>query len=344
MFDLDALLRQAARLDASDLHLSVDDPPTFRVHGELARQGTVPLSPDDLQQIAQAVVPADRLDQYHKGASLDFALTAPEVGRLRVSVYRQRGTPALAIRRISSTVPALESLNLPASLINLASHRRGLILVTGPTGSGKSTTLASMIDRINRTESRHIITLEDPIEYVHASVKSIVHQREVGPGLDVPTFAEGVRSALRQDPDVLLIGELRDLETMTQALQAAETGHLVLATLHAGDAPSTVERIINACPADQQAQVRTQLASTLRAVISQRLLRRADATGLIPAVELLIVTQAIQNLIINNPRQIHSAMQTGQRDGQKLMSDAVQDLAARGLISQSELQAFCRAS
>lgn len=340
---LSAVLAEAVERKASDIHLAVGRPPSLRVHGELVElSGTV--GPEEMEAALTALAPTEQaLTRFRAERTLDFATSVPDVGRLRVNAFHQRSQPAMAIRRIPERVPTFAELQLPAAVKKFCDCRRGLVLVTGPTGSGKSSTLAAMVEEMTQTEPLHVITLEDPIEYLHDLSRGMVNQREIGS--DCLTFAQGVRSALRQDPDVILVGELRDPDTISQALQAAETGHLVLATLHCTDAAAAVDRIINVFPTDQQPQVRVQLAATLRGVIAQRLFKRRKASGMVPAVELLTVTQAIRNHIYQgNTRQIASAIQTGggEDKGMCLMETSVKKLYEDGLISLEDYQGWNR--
>jgi twitching motility protein PilT len=292
----DELVHAAAEEGASDIHMRAGHCPLVRVGGNLERWDSVAaVSAEDLEAIAERLLPPARQAQLRDKLEVDVAWEAPGVGRCRASVFRQRGTVALSLRLIPATVPPIETLGLPPSVIGLVEEQRGLVLVTGVTGSGKSTTLAALVDRINRTRPVHILTIEDPIEFVHDDVLAVITQREIG--FDTPSYASGLRSALRQDPDVILIGEMRDPETIETALTAAETGHLVFSTLHTLDAPETINRIIGAFNPHQQGQIRQQLARVLRAAISQRLLPRADGQGRALAAEVLISTAFIRDCI-----------------------------------------------
>ena len=292
----DALLSEAHRRGASDIHLRAGHVPLVRIDGELSRWTQVQvLGAADLEALATRLLSPAHQERLRTHLEVDVAWQAPGVGRCRASVFRQRGTVAVSMRLIPAVVPSLQSLGLPGSVVTLADESRGLVLITGVTGSGKSTTLAAIIDLINRTRALHILTIEDPIEFVHTDMKAVVTQREIG--FDTPSYVTGLRSALRQDPDVILIGEMRDLETIETALVAAETGHLVFATLHTLDAPETVNRIISVFPPHQQGQVRQQLARVLRAAVSQRLLPRADGRGRALAAEVLIATPFIQDCV-----------------------------------------------
>ncbi|MDN5346858.1 MAG: twitching motility protein PilT [Clostridia bacterium] len=329
--DIRDILQAAAAKGASDVHLTVGLPPVFRYLGELLPQENwPPLQTAVTEELARQLL-GERWPEFATQGELDFAYSLSGIGRFRVNVFRQRGSVAAAIRLIPARVPSLEELGLPPVVGELADQPHGLVLVTGPTGSGKTTTLAAMIDRINHQRSCHIITLEDPIEYLHQHKKSMVNQREIGS--DSPSFASALRAALRQDPDVILVGEMRDLETVATAITAAETGHLVLTTLHTSSAVQSVDRIIDVFPPHQQGQIRIQLADTLAGVITQQLLPRADGKGRVAAVEVLIATPAVRNLIREGKtHQIVSAMQTGGRFGMQTMEMSLKQLSARGII------------
>ncbi|MDN5327224.1 MAG: twitching motility protein PilT [Moorella sp. (in: firmicutes)] len=336
MLDIETILVAAAAAGASDVHISAGLPPVFRVNGELQVQRQ--WEPLDLEMTARLVRPVvgDKWEVFREQGEIDLAYSLPGVSRFRVNVFHQRGSVGAAIRLIPREIPGLESLGLPPVVAELAGRQHGLILVTGPTGSGKSTTLAAMVDKINRERSCHIITLEDPIEYLHQHRRSIVNQREVGS--DTRSFASALRAALRQDPDVILVGEMRDLETIATAITAAETGHLVLATLHTSSAVQSVDRIVDVFPPHQQGQVRIQLADTLEGVITQQLLPRADRKGRVAAVEVLIATPAVKNLIREGKtHQIVSSMQTGARYGMQTMEMALRQLITRGVIFEEGL-------
>ena len=323
---------------ASDLHLKAGSYPIVRVHGELAPLTTERrLESAETAQIAAALLTPELRQRFERQREVDLAYSVPGLGRFRCNVYQQRGTIGLALRVIPMRVPTLEELNLPPVLAKIADEERGLILVTGTTGSGKSTTLAAMIEHINRTAACHIITIEDPIEYLHRDNRSIINQREVS--VDTTSFAQALRAALRQDPDVILVGEMRDAETMETALAAAETGHLVLSTLHTLDATETVNRIIAVFPPHQQRQVRLQLASVLRAVISQRLLPRADSRDRVPAVEVLVSTPFVRDCIIDKDRtsQIRDAIAAGTSQyGMQTFDQSIFGLYQRGLVTLEE--------
>ncbi|MFZ5625791.1 MAG: type IV pilus twitching motility protein PilT [Bacillota bacterium] len=329
------LLQLAVELGASDVHISVDIPPVFRINGKLAAIGERRLSREDTLRLVKEVMTEEQFTRFKESGELDFSYSVPGFGRFRVNTYFQRGSAGMAVRAIPFQIPSLEQLGLPSVVKELAMRERGLVIVTGPTGSGKSTTLASMIDLINNTRDCHIMTLEDPIEYLHRHKKSIVNQREVG--FDTKSFANGLRAALRQDPDVILVGEMRDLETISTAVTAAETGHLVLATLHTSDAPGTIDRIIDVFPPYQQQQIRIQLAATLQGVIAQQLVPTADGRGRVAAVEVLIVNSAVRNLIREQKtHQIYSIMQTNARLGMQTMDFSLRELYYQGKITLEE--------
>jgi len=296
--DINDLLKQAHNLEASDLHIKVGSPPILRIHGELTPLTSEKrLSHEDATKIALAVMTPGQTEVFKKKNDIDLAYSVPGLGRFRCNIFMQRGTVGLVFRVIPMRIPSIEELNLPEVIKKIAGEPRGLILVTGTTGSGKSTTLASMIDIINSQRTEHIMTIEDPIEYLHRDKKSIVNQREIGS--DTESFSKALRQALRQDPDVILVGEMRDFETIQTSLVAAETGHLVLSTLHTIDATETVNRIIAVFPPYQHKQVRMQLSSVLKAIISMRLMPRADGKGRVPAVEVLIATATIKDCVLD---------------------------------------------
>jgi twitching motility protein PilT len=321
---------------ASDVHIVVGLPPLQRVHTVLAgMEGEPPVSDDEALAIIQDLLDEDQFKRFMERRDLDFSAALPDGLRFRVNAHFQRGTPALAFRAIPGTVPPLESLNLPPVVTDMANLEQGLVLVTGETGSGKSTTLASMIDYINHKYRYHVITLEDPIEYFIVSDLSVIEQREAG--LDVTSFASGLKHVLRQDPDVILIGEMRDLETISTALTAAETGHLVLSTLHTNDAASTVERVIDTFPGTQQSQVRSMLANTLKGVICQRLFPRVDQAGMIPATEVLISTPAVRNCIRENRVfEVPNIIETNRAIGMSLFDESLKRLYFSGTISRED--------
>ncbi|MFZ5591990.1 MAG: type IV pilus twitching motility protein PilT, partial [Bacillota bacterium] len=319
---LEQILRTALARRASDIHLTVDSPPVLRLHGQLVRLEQdgrdLTLTPAVLEDMLQQLLTPAQLEQFRERGDLDLAYSLPDGARFRVNVYRQKGCPAVALRVINTSIPSFHDLGLPEVIARLARLPRGLVLVTGPTGSGKSTTLAAMVDLINREQAVHILTLEDPIEYVHRHKKAVVNQREIGH--DSLSFAAALRAAMREDPDVILVGEMRDPETIAVALTAAETGHLVLATLHTSSAAQTVDRIIDVFPPYQQQQIRVQLANSLQGVVSQQLIPRADRQGRVLALEIMVVTPAIRNLIREGKTyQIISQLQTGGKFGMQTM-------------------------
>lgn len=336
--NINELLAQVAKAGASDVHITVGIPPTMRLHGRLLPMTDYDrLMPPDIEPLVRSVTTPEQMRRIDELGELDFSYGVAGVGRFRVNVFRQRDQLAMVMRVISTEVPGLTQLGLPSVITGLCERRDGLILVTGPTGSGKSTTLASMVDRINTDRSTVIITLEDPIEYLHRHKTSIINQREVGN--DTRSFATGLRAALREDPDVILLGEMRDTETMEVALTAAETGHLVLSTLHTRGAAATVDRIIDSFPPHQQQQVRAQLANALQAVISQQLVPRKDGNGRVAAVEIMLATPAVRNLIREGKtHQIDSIIETGARLGMRTMARAFEELYANGVISTTEYE------
>ncbi|MBW2653037.1 MAG: type IV pilus twitching motility protein PilT, partial [Deltaproteobacteria bacterium] len=331
------LLKFAIKSGASDLHISSGESPMFRIHRDMRRIEMEPLSEEEVHTMIYDILNDQQRKIFEETRELDFSIALGEYGRLRVNVFSQNRGEAAVLRTIPNKVKSFEELVLPRICRSVAKAEKGLVLVTGPTGSGKSTTLATMVDSINASYNKHIITIEDPIEFIHESKKCLVNQREVGE--HTHSFANALRSALREDPDVILVGEMRDLETISLALTAAETGHLVFATLHTSSAPKTIDRIVDVFPAGQQAQIRTMLSETLYAVISQILLKRADGTGRIPALEVMICTSAIKNLIRESKTaQILSTLQTSQKFGMQTMEMAVKGLLERKLISPEEAQ------
>jgi len=336
MPSMNDLLRAAASLGASDLHLSAGEPPRLRVSGDLvAMEGQAVMAPEGVTELCYSIMTPEQRAHFEKEHEVDFACELEGSGRFRVNVFVQRRGPGAVLRTIPTQIPTLESLNMPAVLTDLCNRERGLVLVTGPTGSGKSTTLAAMVDLINRTWDAHILTVEDPIEFVHSSKKCLVNQREVGP--HTGSFSNALRSALREDPDVILIGEMRDLETISLALTAAETGHLVFGTLHTSSAAKTVDRIIDVFPGDQQSQIRTMLSESLEAVVAQTLLKKKGG-GRVAACEILVGAPAVRNLIREAKlHQIPSMMQTGQRVGMQTFDMALQELVKKGLIDKEAL-------
>jgi twitching motility protein PilT len=337
--EMDELFRSVVdRQGVSDLHLTVRSKPIIRYNGNLQVYQEYPreLTMDDLEEMTKEMLSDDLYAQFKEKGEIDFSYSVPGVSRFRVNIYKQRGSICIAMRVIPQEIPTVDELGYPNTLKKLALMRMGLVLCTGPTGSGKSTTLAAMINEINEKKSKHVLTLEDPIEYLHSHRNCIVHQREVG--VDTRNFANGLRAALREDPDVILVGEMRDLETISIALEAAETGHLVLATLHTNSAPATIDRIIDVFPPHQQEQVRIQLAATLNGVISQQLLPRADRAGRVGAVGILIGTPAVKNVIREGEsHQLHSIMQTGSKYGMVVRDNYLLDLFNQGTISKDIL-------
>jgi twitching motility protein PilT len=326
------LLKLAHERKASDIHLTVHSPAMMRIHGELRPVDDKALTPPDTLAMAKDLMTNAQYEAFMESGDLDFSYGIPNVSRYRVNIYRQKGQVSMTIRLIPSRIPAMEELGLPAIAEEFAKKPQGLVLVTGPTGSGKSTTLAAMVDYINRTRNEHIITLEDPVEFVHNHKSCIVNQREVG--ADTKSFSSGLRAALRQDPDVILVGEMRDLETISIAITAAETGHLVFGTLHTADAPQTIDRIIDVFPTEAQQQVRVQLASVLLGVMAQRLLPTADGRGRVAAIEVLVNTPAVANLIRSEKvHQIRSTMQTGRSMGMQTMDMALRELLQQRIIT-----------
>ena len=339
---VDDLLRYAVGIGASDLHLTVNMPPTLRVHGALRPLEDVSkLDNDTLREMIYGILTQSQREQFEEEHELDTSHSIAGVGRFRVNVCLQRGTVAVALRPIPHDIPEFASLGIPESVAGFASLRRGLVLVTGPTGSGKSTTLASLVDIINRNRPLHIVTVEDPIEFLHSHKRSVISQREVG--ADTLSFAEALRRALRQDPDVILVGEMRDLETIATALTASETGHLVFGTLHTQDAPSTVDRIIDVFPPNQQDQIRIQLGSSLAGVVTQQLVPTTDGRGRAVATEILVCTPAIQNLIRGaKTHQIYSLMQTGAQHGMQTMDQSLALLVKQGKVSEAVALDRCK--
>ena len=331
MYDLDEILIQSVKVRASDIHLTTGRPPSYRIDGVLAPIEGERLIPQMLEDILMPLMDVRHKEELQNNGQTDFAYAISGVGRFRVNVFKQRGTLASVMRSLPFNIPEPEDLGIPAEVVEMTTRKRGLILVTGPTGSGKSTTLASLIHVINRNYPYHIITLEDPIEYLHRHDKSVVNQREIGS--DSTDYAQALRAALREDPDVILVGEMRDLETISTAITAAETGHLVFSTLHTIGADKTIDRIIDVFPPNQQQQIRIQLASVLECVVSQQLLKKADGSGRVAALEVLFANNAVRNLIRESKTyQIASIMQTNKRAGMQTMDDALYDLYMRKLI------------
>jgi twitching motility protein PilT len=330
---VDDLLEQVVVRGASDLHLTVGCEPVVRVNGRLERLDEFArLSPEDTQRMLYRILSTEQQKHFEVKRQIDISYSIPGLARFRVNVYFQRESLGAAFRLIPAELKTLETLGLPPVLKEFTTKPRGLVLVTGPTGSGKSTTLAAVIDEINRTRDDHIMTIEDPIEFLHRHKRCIVNQREIGP--DATSFAEALRGALRQDPDVILLGEMRDLETIGTALTAAETGHLVFATLHTQDAPSTVDRLIDVFPAAQQEQIRVQIAATLQGIVTQTLLPTFDGKGRVAALEILLPDDAVRNLIRQaKVEQIYSVMQTNTSRGMQTLEQAMLELVRQGKIS-----------
>ncbi|WP_270179460.1 type IV pilus twitching motility protein PilT [Alkalihalobacillus sp. CinArs1] len=330
---MDKLLRAACKLGASDVHLTIGVPPILRIHGDLKRYGSEPLEPSTTEEMARLLIPKDQWATFKENGDLDFSYSLKGVSRFRINAFHQRTSISLAIRVVPSVIPSLESIHAPEIIKKLSLKPQGLILVTGPTGSGKSTTLASAINFLNHTVQKHVITLEDPIEYLHKHRNCVIDQREIG--ADVKSFASGLRAALRQDPDVVLVGELRDLETIQTAVTAAETGHLVFGTLHTSNAGATVDRIIDVFPPSQQPQIRIQLASVLVGIISQRLFPTVDKKSRRPAFEVLVNNPAIANLIRDSKvYQIPNVLQTSKSTGMVELSSSIRTLIKNGVISK----------
>src|SRR3954463_2404461 len=330
---IDELLERMVEANASDLHVTTGTPPAIRVRGDVERlEGFDSLDAEQTQQLLYRILSSEQQKNFELKRQLDFSYSLPGLARFRVNVYFQRESIGAAFRLIPTELKTLEELGIPDSLHVLAEKPRGLVLVTGPTGSDKSTTLAAIIDEINRNRSEHILTIEDPIEFLHRHKRCIVNQREIGP--DALSFAEALRAALRQDPDVILVGEMRDLETISTALTAAETGHLVFGTLHTQSAPSTIDRIIDVFPPAQQEQIRIMIANSLQAVVTQSLLPTADGNGRVAALEILLPDDAVRNLIRQAKiEQVYSVMQTNTARGMQTMEQALADLAMRRVVT-----------
>ncbi|MDR7537036.1 MAG: type IV pilus twitching motility protein PilT [Armatimonadota bacterium] len=330
--DITELLILTKERGASDLHLAAGAPPSLRVHGRLVRLDAAPLARDDMHAMLYDIMTDEQKARFEATHDLDFSLELARVGRFRVNAFMQRHGEGMVLRLIPEKIRTLDELEMPPVLKDLAMKERGLILVTGPTGSGKSTTLAAMVDHINEHREHHIITIEDPIEFVHAPKKCNINQREVGG--HTASFAAALRSALREDPDVILVGEMRDLETIQQALTAAETGHLVLSTLHTNSAAQTINRIVDVFPTHQQEQIRTQLAESLLGVLAQTLIPTLDGQGRVAAVEIMVATPAVRNMIRENKvHQLPSAIQTGAREGMQSLDQHLKTLVKQRRIS-----------
>ena len=333
--DLDTILKTALELSASDIHLIAGHPPMARIHTVMTAMDYPIITPESALRMLQQMTNPNQVKQFDKIKDVDFSYHLPGLGRFRVNAHMQRQTLGIAMRTIKEEIPPFEHLNLPDVVARLTYLPRGLILVTGDTGSGKSTTLAAMIQAMNERYQKHIITLEDPIEYAFKSSKCVIEQRELGD--DVPSFASGLRHVLRQDPDIIFVGEMRDLETPAAAITAAETGHLVFSTLHTVNASQTVERIIDMYPADQQNQIRSMLANTLQAVISQTLFKQTNHKGMVPAVEVMLCTPAVRNLIRENRTfEIPNVIDTNRAVGMTSIDNAIAELYFNGKISRED--------
>lgn len=339
MARIDEILRQMMEREASDLHLTSGNAPYLRIHGEMVKLNYKDLTPEVCQALLFEILSASQREVFLETWDIDCSYSLKGVGRFRVNVFRQRQGVGAVLRRIPESIKTIQELGLPANITNLLDVSEGLILVTGPTGSGKSTTLASLIDTINTGRRAHIITIEDPIEFVHHTKNSLINQREVSSHTE--SFHKALRAALREDPDVVLVGEMRDLETISLAMTAAETGHLVLATLHTNSATKTVDRIIDVFPEAQQGQIRAMLSESLRGVVAQSLVPRADGNGRVAVVEILVNIPAVANLIREGKTfQIHSSMQTGQVHGMITFESAINDLIRRGIVSREDGHSF----
>ena len=341
MIPVEEILMQAKQMKASDVHFSVDNPPKMRVNGELVAIHYPILTEADTDEIFRRVITPRAQEQFMQNGECDFSVTIPECGRFRINAYRKCSTTALAFRVVQTEIPSAKTLRIPDSVVELTNCRSGFVLVTGPTGSGKSTTQACLIDRINHTRNAHIITLEDPIEYMHHQDKSMVNQREIG--IDSKCFANALRSALREDPDVIFVGEMRDLETVSVALSAAETGHLVLSTLHTTCASNAIDRIVDMFPAHQQQQVLSQLANVLVAVIAQQLIPLGMGKGSAAAFEVLLGNDAARNMIRSGKAYLlPNVIQTNRKSGMITMDESVRQLYTEGVITKE--QAMCYVS
>ncbi len=335
--DIAELLKFAKDQNASDLHISAGEPPIVRKDGDLQKLDTPPLNKEDVHTILYGILNDQQRKIFEETHELDFAISFDETSRYRVNAFVQNRGEAIVFRTIPVEIPSLSDLGLPAILADLARKEKGLVLVTGPTGSGKSTTLAAMLDFVNSENKVHIITVEDPIEFTYEPKKALVNQRELG--AHTKSFANALRSALREDPDIILVGEMRDLETISLAITAAETGHLVLGTLHTSSAPKTIDRIIDVFPAEQQAQIRTMLSESILAVICQNLIKRKEGKGRVAALEIMIATHAIRNLIREGKiAQIPSSIQTGKQFGMQTMDNALKELLEKDLVSADSIK------
>ncbi len=336
---LEDLLMYTMEQGASDLHITVGVPPIIRKNGRLIKVGEEKIMPPDAENYIKQMLSVKQLETFNEKGELDLSFSIKGTGRFRVNVYKQRGTCCAAVRLVNTNMPSLAELGMPDVVSELARKTKGLILVTGPTGSGKSTTLAAMIDQMNDERSCHILTLEDPIEYLHKHRNCIINQREVGN--DTHSYSAALRAALREDPDVILVGEMRDIETIAIAVTAAETGHLVLSTLHTVGAANTIDRVIDVFPPHQQQQIRVQMSGVLQGVVSQQLLARSDKPGRVAAIEIMIATNAVKNLIRENKtHQINSLIQTGAKFGMQTMDGSIANLYRRGIISYEEAMTY----
>lgn len=339
--NIDELLKMAGDMKASDLHLTVGAPAKVRVYGEIKNLPTPVLLPNDLVNIIFPIIPKGRMEKFEEEGQVDFSYSIHGVGRYRVNVYRQRGSVAATVRLVGSAIPSADKLGIPDSVQELIHKKKGLVLVTGPTGAGKSTTLASLIDMINRRYSYNIITLEDPVEYLHQHRMSIVNQREIG--IDTMNFPGALRSALREDPDVIMVGEMRDLETIATAITAAETGHLVFSTLHTIGSAATIDRVVDVFPSHQQSQIRGQLAMVLEGVVSQQLLPDRDGVGRHAAFEVMLGSPAIRTLIREGKtHQITGVIQTSRKLGMQTMDDSLFELYVNRLVDKEQVLAHAQ--
>ena len=340
MAKIDALLKLMNDQGASDLHLVADSQPIFRIHGEIERVEYESLQNDELKEMLYEVAPKNKIEVFEETGDVDFAYEIPNLARYRANFFQQKRGMGAVFREIPDEILTIEQLDLPASITKLSMLHEGMVLVTGPTGSGKSTTLAAMVDHVNKNRKNHIITVEDPVEFVHKNQGCVINHREVG--VHTKSFKSALRGALREDPDVILVGEMRDLETIELALEAASTGHLVLATLHTQNATKTIDRVIDVFPAHQQSQIRTSLADSLKGVVAQKLLKRIDKEGRVAVFEILVVTSAVSNLIRESKTfQIPSAIQTGRKYGMQSLDDAI--LAALNSKKISAEDAYAKA-
>ncbi len=341
MLTIEGLLEEAKELKASDLHITVGVPPKIRINGILMDMKYPKLMPDQAAALIETILKEPFKSTFLQHGEVDFAYAIPGYGRYRVNVFKQRGSYAAVIRLVNTTIPLPADIGLPESIVELTKKKRGLVLVTGPTGCGKSTTLASLINEINESSYSHIITLEDPIEYLHYHKKAVVNQREIG--LDTGGYTQALRAALREDPDVILVGEMRDLDTISIAITAAETGHLVFSTLHTIGAANTIDRVIDVFPPHQQQQIRIQLASVLESVISQQLIPTQDTIGRVAAFEVMHATPAIKNLIREGKtHQLDNVLQTGKKLGMQRMDDAIYDLYLKRRIDAEHALNFAQ--